>query len=415
MKNNLTNYPIWNDKTNRESLPFEKNEQFHYTPLKMLLEKMEATVESTDIGNTDLANQKLIISDEILQRIHFFSQSHFFDILLVSLNGEFNLHYSQLPKGKIFHKKITTEELQEKNISFNLLKEPLFHYLNNKEFHFFDFHANAELENENLKIVILHLDSTPELPISALTPLVFHLNQKCQLNLLEIRESLYPAATLIQNEKMDFTYHKIQGSLVKLENTLEKIHYLELNTFTEINELCLWNKNQDIAIDQITGNLLHEKSNIQLQVLSLLTKLSKYDLSIHINHQRPETISSVLVKSLAQDESMGTYTGKIFVEKKAQKSEARYLNKNLTLSPRATINGRPQLEIFADDVKCSHGFTCGKIQEEELFYLESRGLNKERANKLLIQAFSQELLNKISKTHLGEFLHGLLKKEDFYA
>jgi Fe-S cluster assembly protein SufD len=100
-----------------------------------------------------------------------------------------------------------------------------------------------------------------------------------------------------------------------------------------------------------------------------------------------------------------TFNGKVYVHRDAQQTNAFQSNNNILLSDDATINSKPELEIYADDVKCSHGSTTGQLDEEALFYLRSRGLSQESATALLLNAFAEEVLQNIK----GESLKGYLK------
>jgi Fe-S cluster assembly protein SufD len=114
-----------------------------------------------------------------------------------------------------------------------------------------------------------------------------------------------------------------------------------------------------------------------------------------IDHAKPNCTSRELYKGIMDDTSSGVFNGKIVVRKDAQKTNARQTNKNLLLSKNASINTMPQLEILADDVKCTHGATIGQLNEEELFYLRSRGIDREAARTLLTYAFASELLRSV--------------------
>jgi Fe-S cluster assembly protein SufD len=129
-----------------------------------------------------------------------------------------------------------------------------------------------------------------------------------------------------------------------------------------------------------------------------------------IDHQVPNCQSHELYKGIAKDKSTGVFNGKIFVRKDAQKTNAYQSSKNIILSDDATINTKPQLEIYADDVKCSHGTSTGKIDEDALYYLKARGIGDNSARKLLLQAFAQELINKIEIESLQERVLHLFEK-----
>jgi Fe-S cluster assembly protein SufD len=114
-----------------------------------------------------------------------------------------------------------------------------------------------------------------------------------------------------------------------------------------------------------------------------------------IDHARPNCTSRELYKGILDDASSGVFNGRIIVQKDAQKTNAKQTNKNLLLSKHASINTTPQLEIRADDVKCTHGATIGQLNDEELFYLRSRALDRETARTLLTYAFASELLQAV--------------------
>jgi len=112
-----------------------------------------------------------------------------------------------------------------------------------------------------------------------------------------------------------------------------------------------------------------------------------------IDHARPHCDSRELYKGILEDRSSGVFNGKIIVRKDAQKTNAKQTNKNLLLSEEAVVNAKPQLEILADDVKCTHGATIGHLDEEELFYTRSRGIGLEAARTLLTYAFASDILS----------------------
>ena len=121
-----------------------------------------------------------------------------------------------------------------------------------------------------------------------------------------------------------------------------------------------------------------------------------------VDHAMPNCYSNELYKGILDDQSTGVFNGKIWVQKDAQKTNAFQSNKNVLLSAKATMNTKPQLEIFADDVKCSHGATVGQLDEEALFFLRARGIPLAQARLLLMQAFSDDVLNKITIPKLQE-------------
>ena len=114
-----------------------------------------------------------------------------------------------------------------------------------------------------------------------------------------------------------------------------------------------------------------------------------------VNHKYPNCESHELYKGIYADKSTGVFNGKVIVQQEAQKTNAFQQNNNILLDDGATINAKPQLEIFADDVKCSHGCTIGQLDESALFYMQSRGIPKKEAKALLLFAFGNDVVEKI--------------------
>ncbi len=125
-----------------------------------------------------------------------------------------------------------------------------------------------------------------------------------------------------------------------------------------------------------------------------------------IDHAVPNCTSHELYKGVLDDESRGVFTGKIIVRQDAQKTDAKQSNKNLLLSDHAQIDARPQLEIFADDVKCTHGATVGRISDDQLFYLISRGIDRIQAGHILSYAFAGDVVSRIPIASMQEELNG---------
>jgi Fe-S cluster assembly protein SufD len=115
-----------------------------------------------------------------------------------------------------------------------------------------------------------------------------------------------------------------------------------------------------------------------------------------------------LYKGILDGKSTGVFNGKIWVRKDAQKTNAFQSNKNILLSKDASVNTKPQLEIYADDVKCSHGATTGQLDEEALFYLRARGVGIDTAKKLLVQAIAFDVVDKVKNDEIKAYLEKLL-------
>jgi Fe-S cluster assembly protein SufD len=126
--------------------------------------------------------------------------------------------------------------------------------------------------------------------------------------------------------------------------------------------------------------------------------------------------SNELYKGIIDEKAVAVFNGKILVRRDAQKTNAYQSNKNILLSDEATINTKPQLEIYADDVKCSHGATSGSIDQDSMFYLKARGIGEEKARALLLNAFAANVIEKISspvlRTEISRQIAKRLNLED---
>jgi Fe-S cluster assembly protein SufD len=124
-----------------------------------------------------------------------------------------------------------------------------------------------------------------------------------------------------------------------------------------------------------------------------------------VDHKVPNCYSNEIYKGILDDTSKGVFNGKIFVRPDAQKTNAFQSNKNILLTDTASINTKPQLEIWADDVSCSHGCTTGQLDEEQLFYLRSRGISKSSARAMLLHAFANDVIDEIDIDFLHDFVY----------
>ncbi|HLW56274.1 MAG TPA: Fe-S cluster assembly protein SufD [Bacteriovoracaceae bacterium] len=157
-------------------------------------------------------------------------------------------------------------------------------------------------------------------------------------------------------------------------------------------------------------NLLESGSHAESYSLFLTDKSEHSDLSTVINHLSADTTSDQISKGILSDTSKGVFTGKIHIHPQAQRVASSQINRNLLLSPKAQIHSQPQLEIFADDVKCSHGSTTGQMSDEELFYFQARGIKPDRARTLLANGFALEVVTKINNSDLRQKISELVLK-----
>ena len=155
-------------------------------------------------------------------------------------------------------------------------------------------------------------------------------------------------------------------------------------------------------------DLAGEYCESNLSGLYMPTGKSHIDNHTTVDHQTPNSNSNELYKGILDEKATGVFNGKIYVRQDAQKTNAFQSNKNILLTDDATINTKPQLEIWADDVKCSHGCTTGQLDNEQLFYLRARGIDFESARAMLLHAFAEEVIEKVKPELIREYLESIL-------
>ncbi|NVO03611.1 MAG: Fe-S cluster assembly protein SufD [Bacteroidetes bacterium] len=156
--------------------------------------------------------------------------------------------------------------------------------------------------------------------------------------------------------------------------------------------------------------LAGEHSNADLFGIYLIDSNQLVDNCTFVDHIVPNCTSNELYKGIMDDKSRGVFNGGVLVRKDAQKTQAFQSNRNILLSDDATINSKPHLEIYADDVKCSHGATVGQLDPEAMFYMRSRGISEDSARMLLMYAFANEVINKINIEVLRERIDEMVSK-----
>lgn len=180
-------------------------------------------------------------------------------------------------------------------------------------------------------------------------------------------------------------------------------NYSRVNTFTFTLNGKLVRNNLHLSLDG-------EGIESHMFGLYLLHNDTLADNHTVVDHRKANSFSNELYKGIMDDSSRGVFNGKIYVRPNAQKTNAFQANRNISLTDKATINTKPQLEIWADDVKCSHGCTTGQLDEEAMFYLQSRGISKETARAMMLYAFAGEIIDNIKHPELKDYLDQLVSE-----
>ena len=153
-----------------------------------------------------------------------------------------------------------------------------------------------------------------------------------------------------------------------------------------------------------------EGADTQIYGLYLIDKKQHVENYLKVNHNVPHCTSNEKFKGVLDDEASGIFNGHVYVAPNAQKTDAHQNNSNIILTPKAKINSQPFLEIYADDVKCSHGTSTGQLDQEAMFYMRQRGISKANARILLMYAFAAEVSNNIGNDMLHEHIDDMIKR-----
>ncbi len=162
--------------------------------------------------------------------------------------------------------------------------------------------------------------------------------------------------------------------------------------------------------NELSCRLIGEQSLANLYGLYLADQNSLVDNHTFVAHEVPNSTSNEFYKGIIDDRAKGIFNGRVLVKKDAQKTNATQQNRNIVLSDKAQINTKPELEIYADDVKCSHGATTGVIDQDALFYMRQRGIPLAKARSLLMFTFCYETIEKIDIEQIKEYLTKIIKK-----
>ena len=175
-----------------------------------------------------------------------------------------------------------------------------------------------------------------------------------------------------------------------------------------ISETFILSSGSKFFKNEINCDLLGQHSSAFVNGIFDLDEENHHEIKSNINHLVENTKSYQLVKSVLEKKSKAVYQGKIFVSSEAQKTDGYQLSNAILLSENSEFNAKPELEIYADDVKCSHGSSSGSLDENSIFYLMSRGLNYKEAKKLLINGFLLDVIEKITDEEIKNLIKNLL-------
>ena len=386
---------------NLSEFPTKKNEEWKYTNISPILKH--------EFIPSPLISDK----SEINIKIDSYKIPDLKTHLLVFINGIFNSELSEivdLPEGAIvdsFYNQIRSNfDFIKDHISNDSSKENSFNLLNNsftydglvvyipkgkvieKPIHVLNIATSDEnktlIQPRNIIVAEENAQAKIISEYIGLTNLEYFTNILTEIS---VDENANVTFYKIQNETNN-AFHIDKTDIVQKESSV-------FNHFS----LSFGSK---IARNDINTKLDGENIELHLYGLYLGNEDQHIDHHTFIDHAKPNCESNELYKGILDDNARGVFSGKILVNQIAQKTNAFQSNKSVLLSDTASIDAKPQLEIYADDVKCSHGATVGKLDEEAFFYIRSRGVPEESARSMLIRAFVEDVVGEIKIDSLKE-------------
>ena len=317
--------------------------------------------------------------------------------MVILNNGVFNRHQSVLPEGVVIDQQRPSDKFFDTfdALNFGVALSPVF--LKIKKNTVLDF-----------PITIVHM--VDELGVNKIVSPRFTIVAEAYSKI-----SIAEIFTSTQNSVLQYTTNSSTNFILQHNAYLEHVKFQsEASAATHIGlTTATVASNAQFKSMTIDLGILVSRHNIEVSIdgsgadahvngLYALSKSEHADIFSSIQHKAGHTTSEQLFKGIMAGESHGAFTGKIEIFKDAQLVNSNQLNKNLMLSKKAHINTRPQLVISADDVKCSHGATIGQLSEDEAFYLESRGIKKDKAKRMLCHGFAADVLFRIDNKQIQE-------------
>ena len=239
--------------------------------------------------------------------------------------------------------------------------------------------------------------------------------ENAHVQIIERHQSLNENPVLTNSVTEIFADKRAVVDYYKIQNDLQSANLID-NTYIAQKQESNVSVHTFTFGGNITRNNLNfyhqgERIDSTLKGITIIGDKQHVDHYTLVQHATPNCESHQNYKNILSDSAVAVFNGKIFVEKEAQKTNAFQQNNNILLSDKATINAKPQLEIFADDVKCSHGCTIGQLDENAMFYMQQRGIPKKEAKALLMYAFSNEVIESIKIPELKNRINKVIAQK----
>jgi Fe-S cluster assembly protein SufD len=389
----------------KSGLPSTRHEEFKHTPLTRELEKaFSLTGSSSDDVAVNLNAYALPLEANVIAFI----------------NGVFSREFSRIVSSA---SEFTISDLQSAERSIPEVQQHLGKYANITNDAYTAWNTAAWTEGlfvhvpKNTKlshpIVIHHIGATNS-ESSAINRNLFVLETGAEATIIEKFDTqgsgnhfLNVVTEIVVGENSHLELYSInndQGNRYQFNSIdIYQSRSSRVNTYTFSLDGKVVRNNLQLILDG-------EGIESHMYGLYMLKDNTLADNHTVVDHRKPNSFSNELYKGIMDGTSKGVFNGKIYVRPQAQKTNAFQANKNILLTDKASVNTKPQLEIWADDVKCSHGCTSGQLDEEALFYLRARGISKETARAMMLYAFAEQVIEQVKIPALKEYLDSMISE-----
>jgi Fe-S cluster assembly protein SufD len=391
-----------------KGIPTSRNEEWKYTRIGSLFnKKYDFPVNEVPISKADLDAVRLPGHEKTNELVFIngiFSEKHSTirstDLIVLPLQLAARNEYSDLVSKHLGH-------------SSNYLKDGI-NALNTAFVHGGVFiHVKRGKVPEH-PVYIYNITDARSVNILSQPRSLVHISENAKAQIVETYATLGLAESftnqvmeIVVEKDATLEYYKIQNDAAHASQ-VSTTHIRQVGkSFTHTVTISL---NGDIVRNNL--NVILEADHGEAHLYGLYFQSGKTHVDNHsvVDNVQPNCFSNQLYKGIITDDATGVFNGKIFVRPLAQKTNAYQSNKTILLSEGASVNAKPQLEIFADDVKCSHGCTVGRLDEEGLFYLRSRGISEKIARSLLVHAFAVDILEHIKPAPIREYVDQLISE-----
>jgi Fe-S cluster assembly protein SufD len=380
--------------------PTQKVEDWKYTNILPIVEKnyklsnlSESWKEQSIISRAkELIEKDPIIADLSSNQIVFID-GHFIESL-TKIQNVADIKFTNL-------KRALSEYTQEFNQYFNKYNqiENGFNALNNIFFNDGAFISIRENLIEDEPIVVIYIQSNNEEQLINPRNLIL-VGKNSKVRIIEIYLSLNASSSFTNTVTEIFVGENSFLEHYKFQNeSLSGFHIGKIQAYLErSSNFNSHNLSFGAAIGRNDINIILDGEGAEAHMYGLYFVKENQHIDNHtlVDHAKPHCLSNEFYKGILAENSRGVFNGKIIVRKGAQKTNAYQSNKNLLLSGNAKIDTKPQLEIFADDVRCTHGATVGQVDDDSLFYLRARGIDEKSARGLLVNAFANDVLENMT-------------------